>query len=107
MTPATKNKIIIIGTSTLVGFLGDVTMFSIAASEGRKFKFQLPKGKALFQVIFLGLLTGVVIDIAMNSIARKLAVEEEKELDDLVKEEKKKIYDGEVKGQKPQKVVWV
>ena len=107
MTPATKNKLIIIGTSTVIGFVGDLTMYSIAASKGKKFKIHFPEGKALLQVIAIGMVTGVLIDIAMNRIVQSLAVAEEKELDKLVKEEKSRIYAGEIKGLSPQKVVWV
>lgn len=107
ISPAVKNKAIIIGTSTVIGFLGDVTMYSIAASKGKKFKFQIPEGKALAQVLVIGVLTGVVIDLLMTRITEQLALEEERNLDKLVKQEKKKIYEGQIKGQTPQKIVWI
>jgi hypothetical protein len=106
MTPENKNKLIIIGTSTLIGFIGDVAMFSIGESKGKKFKFHMPKGKALLQVVLIGAATGFVIDFVMNKVSDALKKEEEKELDSLVKDEKKKIYAGQIQGLKPQQVLW-
>jgi len=102
-----RNKAIIIGTSTIIGFLGDISMYSIAASKGKKFKIHFPEGKALLQVIAIGVVTGVLIDVAMNKIVQSLALEEEKELDKLVKNEKSRIYAGEIIGLSPQEVIWV
>lgn len=107
MTPANRNKLIIIGASTAIGFVGDITMYSIAASQGQKFRIHMPKGKALLQVVVIGIITGVLIDVALNKIIQSIALEEEKELDRLVKEEKSRIYAGEIRGLSPQKVIWV
>ena len=107
MTPAQKNKAIIIGTSTAVGFFGDVIMYSIAASKGKKFKIHVPQGKELLQVVIIGALTGVVIDFVMNRVMQTVALEEEKELDKLVKQEKEKIYAGEIKNQTPKQIIWI
>jgi H+/Cl- antiporter ClcA len=107
MTPENKNKLIIIGTSTIIGFVGDITMYSLAESKGRPFKIHMPQGKTLLQVILIGALTGVVIDLVMNRVVGSLKKEEERELDSLVKNEKKKIYMGQIQGLKPQQVIWV
>lgn len=107
MTPAQKNKAIIIGTSTAVGFFGDVLMYSIAASKGKKFRVHIPKGKELLQVVLIGAITGVVIDLVMNRVMQTVALEEEKELDKLVKQEKEKIYAGEIKNQTPRQIIWI
>lgn len=107
MTPAQKNKAIIIGTSTAVGFFGDVIMYSIAASKGKKFKIYMPQGKELLQVVLIGALTGVVIDFVMSRVMQTVALEEEKELDKLVKQEKEKIYAGEIKNQTPKQIIWI
>lgn len=107
MTPAQKNKAIIIGTSTAVGFFGDVLMYSIAASKGKKFKIHLPQGKELLQVVLIGAITGVIIDLVMNKVMQTVALEEEKELDKLVKEEKQKIYAGEIRNQTPKQIIWI
>ena len=107
MTPQTKNQLIVIGTATAIGFIQDSMMYSIAMSQGQKFKFQIPKGKELAKVLIIGALTGLVIDFAVTQISNNLKAQEEKELDKLVKKEKKRIYEGEVKGQTPEQVLWV
>jgi hypothetical protein len=107
MTPQTKNQLIVIGTATAIGFVQDSMMYSIAMSQGEKFKFQIPKGKELAKVLVIGALTGLLIDFVVNQISDTLKAKEEKELDLLVKEEKRKIYKGDVKGQTPEQVVWV
>jgi len=107
MTPQQRNQAVIIGTSTLIGFVGDVAMYSIAASKGKKFKIHFPEGKALLQVVAIGFLTGVIIDLVMNKVIDNLKLEEEKQLDKLVKNEKQRIYAGEIKGQTPKQVLWV
>jgi hypothetical protein len=43
----------------------------------------------------------------MNRVVESLKKEEERELDSLVKNEKKKIYMGQIQGLKPQQVIWV
>jgi len=107
MTPTQKSKAIIIATSTTIGFIGDVTMYSIAASKGKKFSLHLPKGKELLQVVLIGAITGVIIDLVMNKIMQSVAPVEEKELDKLVKAEKQKIYTGKIRNQSPQQIIWI
>jgi hypothetical protein len=107
MTPQVKNQLIVVGTATGIGFLQDAIMYSIAVSKGGKFRFQIPKGKQLAQVLIVGALTGLIIDFAVTQISNSLKMQEEKELDKLVKAEKNRIYSGEVKGQSPEEVVCV
>jgi len=107
MNAALKNQIAVVGTSTVVGFVGDVVMYSIAESKGKKFAIHFPKGKALFQVVALGFVTGLIIDYVVKQVTESVKVEEEKKLDKLVAEEKSMIYEGQIKGQNPERVIWV
>ncbi len=58
-------------------------------------------------MVAIGFLTGVIIDLVMNKVIDNLKLEEEKQLDKLVKDEKQRIYAGEIKGQTPKQVLWV
>jgi H+/Cl- antiporter ClcA len=66
-----KKTIAIVGTSALIGFLGDVVMYSFTKSENGPFKLQFPKGKALLQVVAVGIVTGIVVSYVVEKIEKK------------------------------------
>lgn len=106
MEAKTKKTIIIVGASTLIGFLGDVIMYSLATSKGKSFKVNFPKGKALAQVVLVGFITGVIVDYAVNVIVESQKSDEEKSLDKIAKADLKKIESGVLKGKSANKIIW-
>ena len=106
MEAKTKKTLIIVGASTMIGFLGDVIMYSLATSKGQNFKVNFPKGKALAQVIVVGFMTGVIVDYAVNVIIESQKSESEKSLDKIAKEDLKKIESGTLQGKLANKIIW-
>lgn len=108
MDAKTKKTIIIVGASTAIGFIGDALMYSLAASNanGGKFKFELPKGKALAQVLVLGFVTGLIVDYTVNMIIESQKTISEKSLDKIAKEDLRKIETGAIPGRVASKIVW-
>jgi len=101
-----SRTLIVVGTSTAVGFLGDVATYSVAASKGGAFRLVVPKGKELASVLFLGIVGGFILDYAVKLVEESLKLPEEKALDKLVGAEKDKIYNGLIKNQTPTQVSW-
>lgn len=101
-----KNTLIIIAASTAIGFVGDVLTYSLGESRGGKFKIFVPKGKALVQLLALGIVSGFVIDFAVKGIVDSLKSAEEKKLDKLVSDELQRIRTGEVAGKDPKQILW-
>ena len=101
-----SRTIITVGASTTVGFVGDLLMYSLAASKGGKFKIEFPRGKELFNVILLGVVGGIVLDYTLGKIEYGLKTKEERELDKLVDREVEKIYEGTLRDKNPIEVVW-
>ena len=106
MNAKTKKTIIIVGASTLIGFLGDIIMYSLATSKGQKFKVNIPKGRALAQVIVVGFVTGVIVDYAVNIIIESQKSNAEKSLDKLAKEDLKRIESGDLKETIANEIIW-
>lgn len=102
-----KRTLIVVGSSTAIGFLGDVATYSVAAkgADG-KFKIVIPKGKDLAAVLFLGVVGGFVIDYSLKLIEEAMKTREEKLLDQLFGEEKRKLAEGKIIGKNPQQVIW-
>lgn len=103
-----KKTIIIVGSSTVIGFLGDAIMYSLATSKakGTGFKLQFPTGKALLQVIVVGFVTGIIVDAVVNTIVESQKSNPEKALDLLVKADIEKIETGQLKTSGPTKITW-
>ena len=102
-----KRTLIVVGASTAIGFVGDVATYSVAASKGGgAFRLVIPKGKDLAAVLFLGIVGGFVIDYSLKLIEDAMKTPEEKMLDDLFGEEKRKLSKGQLVGRKPTNVVW-
>ena len=106
MALISSRTLIIVGTSTAVGFLGDVATYSVAASKGSSFRIVIPKGKELLSVILLGVVGGFILDYAAKLVEDSLKTPEERALDELVGKEKEKIYSGIIKNEKPTQVQW-
>ena len=98
--------LIVVGASTIIGFIGDVATYSVAASKGTAFKVVVPKGKDLISVLVLGIIGGFIIDYACKKIEDLVKPDEEVLLDALVIEEKNKIEKGIIKNKNPKEVVW-
>lgn len=101
-----KKTAIIVGASTAIGFIGDVLTYSVAESQGKSFALHFPKGKALVQVLLLGIIGGFVLDLALQKIENSLKSKGELELENLVEQEKKKLAQGAVVGKVPTAVIW-
>lgn len=104
-----KRTLIVVGASTAIGFLGDVATYSVAASKNSGatgFKIVVPKGKDLAAVLFLGVVGGFVIDYSLKLIEEAMKTREEKLLDELFGEEKRKLAEGKLIGRKPTNVIW-
>lgn len=106
MALISSRTLIIVGTSTAVGFLGDIATYSVAASKGGALKIVVPRGKELFQVLLLGVVGGFLLDYAAKLVEDSLKTPEEKALDELVGQEKEKIYAGTIKNEKPTQIQW-
>ncbi|MBM3201318.1 MAG: hypothetical protein FJZ56_02795 [Chlamydiae bacterium] len=103
-----KRTLIVVGSSTAIGFIGDVATYSVAASKDGtgKFKIVFPKGKDLVAVLFLGVVGGFVIDYSLKIIEESMKTKEEKLLDNLFGEEKRKLAEGRIVGKTPTGVIW-
>lgn len=101
-----KQTAIIIGSSTAIGFIGDMMIYSLAESKGKKFKLTVPKGMEAVKLLLLGIATGFVIDFAVKKITWSAMSSEEKELTKLADAEKKKIMTGKYKGYIPEAITW-
>lgn len=102
-----KRTLIVVGASTAIGFVGDVATYSVAAQKGGGgFKLVIPKGKDLAAVLFLGIVGGFVIDYSLKLIEDAMKTKEEKLLDELFGEEKRKLAQGQLLGKRPTNVVW-
>lgn len=106
MALISSRTLVLVGTSTAVGFLGDVATYSVAASKGGAFRIVLPKGKELASVILLGVVGGFILDYAAKLVEDALKTKEELALDKLVGQEKEKIYSGVIKNQTPTLISW-
>ena len=101
-----KRTAIIVLASTAIGFLGDTLIYSLGQSAGKKFSLHVPTGKSLFQLLALGIISGIAVDYSIRKIELALKQEEEKLLDQLVEKEKVKINTEVVKGKMPVAVLW-
>jgi len=103
-----KRTLIVVGASTAIGFVGDVATYSVAASKGGgAFRIVIPKGKDLAAVLFLGIVGGFVIDYSLKLIEEAMKTREEKLLDQLFGEEKRKLAEQQTLiGKTPKQIVW-
>ncbi len=97
---------ITITASLVIGFVGDVIIYSLSQSKGKKFSIHIPRGGDLAKLLVLGFATGLVLDIAVKQVQVAVMTEEEKKLQKLVAQENELILKGERRGKNPQKVLW-
>jgi hypothetical protein len=107
LTERQKRTAVVVASSTAIGFLGDVIMYSLAKSEGKGFKLHFPKGKELAQVVLVGFVTGLLIDVAVNQIIERQKPQYEKDLDKLVERDLKLIDEGKLDAVAPEKIDWL
>lgn len=99
--------LVTVGASTVVGLLGDIIIYSLAESKGQSFRLHIPKGKDLINLVVLGIVVGLVIDLSVKKIEDLQKLPAEKKLDELVEEESKKVQKGIIaENQNPVEVVW-
>jgi hypothetical protein len=107
MDARTKRTLVIVGSSTIIGFLGDVITYSIAMSkDDGKFKIHFPKGKDLAQVIAFGIVTGFIADYITNKIIESQKLPQEKQAEKLLQKDITAIYEGKLKATKPISINW-
>jgi hypothetical protein len=107
LTDRQKRTAVVVASSTLIGFLGDVIMYSVAKSEGSSFKLHFPVGKELAQVVAVGFLTGIAIDVAINQIVERQKPAYERDLDKIVERDLKLIDEGKLDVVSPEKIDWL
>lgn len=102
-----KRTITVIAASTAIGYVGDVLMISLAKKEkGKPFKIQFPKGKDALQLLAVGVVSGIVIDYAVQKIAQALQTKQEKTLLQLVETELQRIATNERVNKNPIAILW-
>lgn len=101
-----KQTVILVIVSTGLGFIGDVLTYSITESKGKTFGVHVPKGKELFQVLALGILSGIALDYVAKKVQLAIMTVEEREFADLVEKEQAAIGAGQRTGKMPKQVIW-
>ena len=103
-----KRGIIIVTSSTVIGFLGNYLSYSVKVPthKGAKWNFISPKGHELYFSLAVGFIAGLIIDKVVNGIENTVKTKEEKLLDDLVIKEKQKISEGLIINKNPTGVIW-
>ncbi len=101
-----RETLIVVGVSTLIGFAGEVLLFSMEESKGKAFHLRFPPMAQSLKLLGFVLVTGVVTDWAVKLADKNTMSESERGLADLYESEKQKIKDGLIKSVKPLQVVW-
>lgn len=87
-----------VGVGTALGFAVDVLIYSFGQSKGGPFKFHMPKGKEIYQLLAFGAISGFGIEYATSKIVELSMSEQEKQLLELVKNEMDSLDNGLKKG---------
>ncbi len=103
-----RRTVLIVGTSTVLGFIGDVITYSMAESDskGESFSLHMPTGLPLFNLVWTGIAYGFIFDFALRLVERADMSTEEKKLADLAEVEMEKIRNGFRRGQTPTQITW-
>lgn len=64
----TQRTLTIIATTTAIGMVGDILLYSLGKSNGGSFKLHAPKGSDLLKIAAIGIITGT----AVNYVTKKL-----------------------------------
>jgi hypothetical protein len=105
----TARSVLIVTATTGIGFIGNITSYSIKVpkAKGEKFGFLIPRGREMFFVLATGVVAGLLINKVLNLVENSLKTQEEKDLDNLVQKEKDKISQGIIVNKTPTQVLWV
>ena len=101
-----RQTAVVVLTSTALGFIADTLVYSIGASEGGKFKLEIPKGMEAVKLLMVGAATGFAIDYVVKKVEYTLMTDAEKKLNEISETEKQKIRSGERKNQLPIEVMY-
>ena len=86
-----KTTAVIISSTMAVEFVFDTLLHSVAVADGGPFKFVIPRGKELRNLLIIGFISGLALDFILHQVEKSQMNELEKKLDKLVEREKKKI----------------
>lgn len=101
-----KRTAVVVAASTAIGFVGDVLIYSLAESKGKKFSISIPKGAELYKLLALGFFGGLAIDWTVKRVEQWAMSPQEKKLWDLLETEKQRIAEGQRNNQIPTSIVW-
>ena len=102
-----RQTLVVVLASTALGFVADTLVYSIgAASDGDKFKIEVPKGMEAVKLLLVGAATGFAIDYVVKKVEYTLMNDAEKKLTEISEAEKQKIRSGERKNQLPIEVMY-
>jgi len=103
-----SKTIFIVGSITAIDFISDITIYSVGVSKsrGESFRFHLPALKEVAQIIAVGLVCGVAIDLATKLVEKTVETKQERKLQEIATKEFEDIQSGKRVNQKPEKVVW-
>jgi hypothetical protein len=101
-----RQTLIILLAGTLLGYAGDALTYSIVQSEGKPFQFSLPTGTTAFNLLWTGILYGLLLDFTLKQITYLSMSKEERMLSDLMDKEIDLIRSGAREGIMPASVQW-
>ena len=87
-----------VSVGTALGFAVDVLIYSFGKSKSGEFKFHMPKGKEIYQLLAFGAISGFGIEYVTSKVVDISMSEQEKQLLALVKNEMDTIDNGLKKG---------
>lgn len=107
MTKHQRQKVIVIASTTAIGFFANVVSYSIKVPQkkGEPFKFTFPKGIELGYVILLGFVAGLVVNKALESIEDTFKTPEQKLLEEAYAKAQEEAQKGLVAQKKPN-IIW-
>jgi hypothetical protein len=101
-----RETLIVVGVSTLIGFAGEVLLFSMEESKGKKFRLRLPPVNQSLKLLGFVLVTGVVADMAVKFADKKTMSDAERSLSELYEAEKARIKAGLIKSKEAKQILW-
>ena len=107
MTSHQKRQIIVIGSTTAIGFFANVMSYSLKLPEqkGEGFQFAVPKGIELTYVLAIGFVAGIVVNKVLETIEDSFKTPEEKLLSDAYAKAEEQAQKGLVAHKKPN-IIW-
>jgi hypothetical protein len=107
MTSQQKRQVIVVGTTTAIGFFANVLSYSLKLpkQKGEGFQFAFPKGIELTYVLVIGFVAGVVVNKVLEKIEDSFKTPEEKLLAEAYAKAEEEAQRGIVSQKKPS-IVW-